>query len=247
MNKAIRKIEKFLQTDNGQRLLQYGYSFGAAIVIFGAMVKVLHLWGIWGNIIFGTGMAIEVVVFILYGLDQPPKSYKWENVYPALESGDPADRPLFHQGGYVMPQGGYSVASGDAHIPQGGDQQQAAYTEGEQPTGAQPSVAYPTAQPTAQPQQFAGAPHTIPTFSEESLGDLSAISENVIKFTEATETLTNIAGSLQESYRRIEGSSRHISFDTEDYSRQIQELNRNIRELNQIYARMIQAMKPNQD
>ena len=97
MNRAIRKIERFLQTDTGQRLLQYGYSFGAAIVIFGAMVKVLHLWGIWGNIIFGTGMAIEVVVFILYGLDQPPKSYKWENVYPILESGDPADRPQFNQ------------------------------------------------------------------------------------------------------------------------------------------------------
>ncbi len=242
MNRAIRKIERFLQTDTGQRLLQYGYSFGAAIVIFGAMVKVLHLWGIWGNIIFGTGMAIEVVVFILYGLDQPPKSYKWENVYPILESGDPADRPQFNQGDYIAPQGGYSTAGGAANIPQD-NEQQAAYTGGEQPIASQPAATYPT----AQPQQFAGAPLSIPTFSDESLGDLSAISENVIKFTEATETLTNIAGSLQESYRRIEGSSRHISFDTEDYSRQMQELNRNIRELNQIYARMIQAMKPNQD
>ena len=71
MNKLIRKIEKGLQTDVGQRFLQYAYSFGAAIVIFGAMVKVLHWWGIWGNIIFGTGMVIECIVFILYGLDRP--------------------------------------------------------------------------------------------------------------------------------------------------------------------------------
>lgn len=81
MNKIIRKIENALQTDNGQRFLQYAYSFGAAIVIFGAMVKVLHWWGVWGNIVFGTGMAIECIVFILYGLDRPPKEY--ENIRPA--------------------------------------------------------------------------------------------------------------------------------------------------------------------
>ena len=103
MNKIIRKIESILQTDNGQRFLQYAYSFGAAIVIFGAMVKVLHWWGIWGNIIFGTGMAIECVVFILYGLDRPPKTVPAfqvaengepiQNIRPAtFLSGNPADQ-----------------------------------------------------------------------------------------------------------------------------------------------------------
>ncbi|HBC37703.1 MAG TPA: hypothetical protein DC016_02325, partial [Porphyromonadaceae bacterium] len=86
MNKIIRKIENSLQTDNGQRFLQYAYSFGAAIVIFGAMVKVLHWWGIWGNIIFGTGMAIECIVFILYGLDRPPKAVPAEKEAPAIQA-----------------------------------------------------------------------------------------------------------------------------------------------------------------
>ena len=100
MNKIIRKIESALQTGNGQRFLQYAYSFGAAIVIFGAMVKVLHWWGIWGNIIFGTGMAIECIVFILYGLDRPPKEapafhavQRSENLPPLpVTPGDPADQ-----------------------------------------------------------------------------------------------------------------------------------------------------------
>ncbi len=86
MNTIIRKIENSLQTDNGQRFLQYAYSFGAAIVIFGAMVKVLHWWGIWGNIIFGTGMAIECIVFILYGLDRPPKAVPAEKEAPAIQA-----------------------------------------------------------------------------------------------------------------------------------------------------------------
>ncbi len=86
MNKIIRKIENSLQTDNGQRFLQYAYSFGAAIVIFGAMVKVLHWWGILGNIIFGTGMVIECIVFILYGLDRPPKVVPAEKEAPVFQA-----------------------------------------------------------------------------------------------------------------------------------------------------------------
>ncbi|MEA5070950.1 MAG: gliding motility protein GldL [Petrimonas sp.] len=86
MNKIIRKIENSLQTDDGQRFLQYAYSFGAAIVIFGAMVKVLHWWGIWGNIIFGTGMAIECIVFILYGLDRPPKTVPAKKAVPVPQA-----------------------------------------------------------------------------------------------------------------------------------------------------------------
>ena len=88
MNKIIRKMENSLQTDNGQRFLQYAYSFGAAIVIFGAMVKVLHWWGIWGNIIFGTGMAIECIVFILYGLDRPPKAVPAEKQVPVFQAAE---------------------------------------------------------------------------------------------------------------------------------------------------------------
>jgi hypothetical protein len=93
MNKLIRKIEKGLQTDVGQRFLQYAYSFGAAIVIFGAMVKVLHWWGIWGNIIFGTGMVIECIVFILYGLDRPEAT---PAAPPALHREGRSNSPLDH-------------------------------------------------------------------------------------------------------------------------------------------------------
>ena len=98
MNRVIRKIENLLRTDDGQRFLQYAYSFGAAIVIFGALIKVLHIWGIWGNIIFGTGMAIECVVFILFGLDRPAKGYNWEQNFPVFETDNPEDGTGFSHG-----------------------------------------------------------------------------------------------------------------------------------------------------
>ena len=37
------RIEMFLSSDRGKRLLNFTYSWGASIVILGAMFKILHL------------------------------------------------------------------------------------------------------------------------------------------------------------------------------------------------------------
>lgn len=231
MNRAIRKIENFLQTDGGQRLLQYGYSFGAAIVIFGALIKVLHLWGVWGNIIFGTGMAVEVVVFILYGLDRPPKSYRWEEVFPVLETENPEDRPHFEkrQGGTViMGQAGVSAGQQSASASAEQHQSEVKYP----PQHAAQGIAQQPVQPTEQPAHGA---HPHPAFGGDAVGDLSSVSENVMKFANATETLTKIAESLQNSYKHIIDNSQQIGQNTMGYVQQMEALNRNISGLNTIY------------
>lgn len=220
MNRAIRKIENFLQTDSGQRLLQYGYSFGAAIVIFGAMVKVLHLWGVWGNIIFGTGMAIEVLVFILYGLDRPPKSYRWENVFPVLETEKPEDRPNFEKdaAGVVIRQDFH-----DGHQPAPRQSFSETVHQGETPSV--PVVPVQSGQ-----QTYSGSP-----VAGNQIEELQSVSENVSKFAQATETLTKIADSLQDSYRHIIDNSQTVSQNTLGYVQQMEALNRNISGLNTIY------------
>lgn len=46
MSKINRnKIEQFLQWEGGQRLFNFAYSIGAAVVILGALFKILHLQG----------------------------------------------------------------------------------------------------------------------------------------------------------------------------------------------------------
>ena len=39
------RIEKFLSGDSGKRFFNFAYSIGAAIVILGALFKILHLPG----------------------------------------------------------------------------------------------------------------------------------------------------------------------------------------------------------
>lgn len=64
------------------------YSFGAAIVIVGALFKITHwnLGPLTGNVMLATGLITEALIFCVFAFD-PPKSeinYAWENVYPEL-------------------------------------------------------------------------------------------------------------------------------------------------------------------
>lgn len=76
------RFEEFLSGNNGQRFFNFAYSIGAAIVIWGALFKILHLPG--GNLLLAIGMGTEVLMFILTAFDRPPRQYNWEQVFPAL-------------------------------------------------------------------------------------------------------------------------------------------------------------------
>jgi len=89
-------IERFLSGEKGQRFFNFAYSIGAAIVILGALFKILHLPG--GSTLLCIGMGTEVAMFILTAFDRPPKEYAWEDVFPVLDSHNAEDRPDFAGG-----------------------------------------------------------------------------------------------------------------------------------------------------
>ena len=84
--KYSSRLEKFLQTGRGKRFINFAYSIGAAIVILGAMFKLLHLP--FGNELLFVGMITEVIVFTLSAFDTPIRDYSWEKVYPILSDNE---------------------------------------------------------------------------------------------------------------------------------------------------------------
>lgn len=76
------RIEEFLHSDAGQYFFNIAYSVGAAIVIWGALFKILHLPG--GNTLLCIGMGTEIAMFLLTAFDRPPKEPNWEEIVPAL-------------------------------------------------------------------------------------------------------------------------------------------------------------------
>ena len=61
-------IEAFLSGEKGQRFFNFAYSIGAAVVIWGALFKILHLPG--GNALLSIGMGTEVLMFVLTAFDR---------------------------------------------------------------------------------------------------------------------------------------------------------------------------------
>ena len=65
----IVRLQHWMDSVPGQTFLNYAYSWGAAIVILGALFKLTHIEG--GNIMLFIGMGTEVVVFFLSAFDRP--------------------------------------------------------------------------------------------------------------------------------------------------------------------------------
>ena len=65
----VVRLQHWMDSVPGQTFLNYAYSWGASIVILGALFKLTHLPG--GNTMLFVGMGTEVVVFFLSAFDRP--------------------------------------------------------------------------------------------------------------------------------------------------------------------------------
>ena len=65
----VVRLQHWMDSVPGQTFLNYAYSWGASIVILGALFKLTHLPG--GNFMLFIGMGTEVIVFFLSAFDRP--------------------------------------------------------------------------------------------------------------------------------------------------------------------------------
>ena len=90
-----------LTTKNARTYLNYAYSWGAAIVILGALFKINHWQG--AQLMLILGMGTEVVIFFISGFEPQQAmhaEYEWERVYPELAAEGPINKnqkPLTQQ------------------------------------------------------------------------------------------------------------------------------------------------------
>lgn len=224
-------ISAFISSDNGQRFFNFAYSIGAAIVIWGALFKILHLPG--GNALLSIGMGTEVLMFILTAFDRPAREYKWEQVFPVLESGDESDRPAMGGGvqGAVVVQG----AASDAQPATG---------------GAVPHVAAADA-PEAMMESMAGMAEELARLrattqalnevSETLLASYKAITDNSANITAAS---TGYVDQMQALDRNIAGLNTIYEIQLRSVSSQldaIERVNRGIKNISDMYAKASDA------
>ncbi len=72
----------FLESKQGKLILHKTYSWGASVVIVGALFKIQHYPG--ANAILPVGLGVEAAIFLLFGIQKPHEEVDWSLVYPEL-------------------------------------------------------------------------------------------------------------------------------------------------------------------
>jgi len=83
---------------NGKRFKNFMtklYGLGAAVVIMGALFKILHLKG--ADLMLIIGLTTEAEIFAISAFEAQPKDYDWALVYPELEN-EPATEKKARKG-----------------------------------------------------------------------------------------------------------------------------------------------------
>ena len=216
------RVEMFLSSDKGKRLLNFCYSWGASVVILGAMFKILHIP--YGNTMIAVGMVTEFFVFFVFGFERPNNDYRWEDVFPVLKSKNPLDRPDFAQA-----SGSSSFKPGNAGGSRGGNIGSLGGF------GASVDLSETDSQNLSKGVQklldAADRIAQIPQLTEATqkyLEQLSAIAGDMERFSSITSSLSNVSEGINRS--------------SQGYVQQMETLNRNISGLNTIYEVQLRSI-----
>ncbi len=270
----LAKIQRWLNSVNGKTFMNYAYSWGAAVVVLGALFKITHLPG--SNLMLFIGMGTEVLVFFISGFDRPFDAGLQREIAEAeaSETGVATDNgstpiaaggvvgggtviiagggPAVLGGGYV---GGSSVAAEGSSVA-------AISGGGETPVVTADAVAGGAPVVLGGGGGYVGGPvggQPFTTEMEEATAkyveQLQKLTETLEKVSKQAELMTGETEEMAVMNRNITGINAMYELQFRTVSAQmatidqINEENRKmvkrIEELNAVYTRMLEAMTTN--
>jgi gliding motility-associated protein GldL len=244
------RVEMFLSSERGKRILNFTYSWGASIVIIGTMCKILHVP--YANWVLGIAMTVEALVFFVFGFEKPGSEYHWEDVFPVLKSKNPMDRPDF-TGSPVS-----SMINSEANMDDDYTNAPANFGKSGKSgisgggslniTGNLDLTEDDTKNLSDSIRKLSGAAEQISKMAElteatqKYLEQLSGVSDQMERFGQVTTSLTDVSGTLLSSYKYITDNSDGINSNSRGYVQQMETLNRNISGLNTIYEIQLKSI-----
>ncbi len=223
----VYRLQKWMDSVPGQTFLNYAYSWGASVVILGALFKITHVPG--ANFWLFLGMGTEVFVFFISAFDRPFDKTADGRDLPThyVEETETVDAPMGQGAGCVE------------HAPQSVQMQ---------PVQGVVPVQVGAMLPLEDQQAMADAQGA---YVEE----LKKLVETLGKVNEQSARLATDSEEMENLNRTLTGISRVYEMQLKSASQQIviidqineqsKQMARYIEQLNKIYARMIQAMTVN--
>ena len=215
-NKSLlTKIQDYLDSPKGRILLNYLYSWGAAVVILGALFKLTHIKG--ANLMLFIGMGTEVLVFFISGFEKP--------FIPNQDEDDEYDAPRLR---------GNIIINGGASAPAQAQPAKAPATVADDSPLNVGGVEQIT-------QDYIARVHDLTLKMEQ----MCRHSERMEQSSEEIEQLSRNLISINTFYQMHLKSASTQMENIEKVNEQTRQMVEQIEELNRVYARMVEAMKVN--
>lgn len=266
-------IQKWLRTKRGQTFLNYAYSWGASVVIAGALFKLTHMDG--ADIMLWLGMGTEVIVFFLAGFEpqesmdaqelaeevaenaaiaaQANASLSEETVAALANAATGmANAPI---GGGTVVIGGGVPASGTIVINGSGSSETSGTS---QATPAAPVDAAQLAEnisssPVFRSAQFQSMAPEMQEATKAYVEQLTALTDTLKEVAEQSARLTRDSEEMENMNRTLTGINRFYemqlksvgtqSATIDEVNEQTRKLAGQLQELNEVYAKMVEALK----
>jgi gliding motility-associated protein GldL len=254
-------IQKWIDSRQGQIFLNFAYSWGAAIVILGALFKLTHISG--ANLMLFLGMGTEVLVFFISGFERPwdgdDEETAAENPASAAQAAGPVvigapaqvSGPIIIGGGNVA-----AVSAGDVPAEQVAPVAEAASA---QPVDAAVLAGQLASQMASAPAfsspQFAGMTPEMQEATQAYVEQLNELTQTLKLVAEQSARLTRDSEEMETMNRTLTGINRFYEMQLRSVSaqsstidevhEQTKRLAEQLEELNSVYARMVEALKVN--
>lgn len=239
-----QRIQNFMSSYRGKVIMNYAYSWGAAVVIAGTLFKLTHLPG--ANLMLWIGMGTEVLVFFLSAFDLPQKS-----------AGEAASASV--AGGIVI--GG--VPGSVSAAPAGGSAGQGGEIPASAPVAAGGTVSgggtivigggFGSGGSAPAGASLSASPE-LEESTQAYVEKLKEVTEQLGRFAAQAESLSHDAEQMQHLKQNLAGINAIYEMQLRSASAQMgtidqvheetRRMARQIEELNAVYARMLQAMQP---
>lgn len=217
MSKSFFESKKFKTTMN------FVYGIGAAVVIVGALFKILHLKG--ADLMLSVGLLTEAAIFVISAFEPVHMDPDWSLVYPELAGGEPTEKKK-STGGSVSQQL-------DSMLAQAKIGPELIESLGTGLTSLSSNV-----KEMANLSNAAVATNEYAESASKAAKNMTSIADSTAM---VSDSMGNFSAGLQGALTNISATESA----TAEFSSELNKLNRNLSNLNSIYGNMLSAMGAN--
>lgn len=220
----MAKKKGFLKSRTGKVTMNFIYGAAAAIVIVGALFKILHWPGATEMLIIG--MFTEAFVFLISAVDPPSDGYEWERVYPILAEKDP-EIPVLE-----------TSSAGNWSAPELPEIPNNLFTDlSNTITGLNDEVSK-----LGSVADAAGATNEYAERIRTASSKIENLNQSYSVAVDAMGGFANAAGDAQAYHEQVQSITKNLSTLNSIYELELQDAKTHLKSLNQFYGAMTEAM-----